>query len=236
MHNTNIGRILFSPCGQWTEFLAVVCHFTRSVCSTLELRKGLWLFFQSEFWCLGLWAVDRQTVPAGRRGQVTPSLPDPWLWRESYQHLQSFLLQPAYPPRPSSDTASMRPCSRADQITSLTWFGHQGDCVNDHQPLFGLPKGVKYPALFWWRSSKNEPTLDLLIELIQQRKKIQLTQMTAWALGHSHVALVCNERCTHDTQAAVLGCPAPLSGALQTQPSDCRADPKRRSAFHLDYP
>lgn len=47
MHNTNIGRIIFSLCGQWIEFLAVVYHLTRSVCSTLELRKGLWLFIQS---------------------------------------------------------------------------------------------------------------------------------------------------------------------------------------------
>lgn len=32
----------------------------------LEPGKCLWFFLQAEFWCLGVWAVDGQDVPAGR--------------------------------------------------------------------------------------------------------------------------------------------------------------------------
>lgn len=32
----------------------------------LEPGKCLWLFLQAAFWCLGVWAMDQQDVPAGR--------------------------------------------------------------------------------------------------------------------------------------------------------------------------
>lgn len=41
-------------------------HLTRSVYSTLEPGKCLWLFLQAKFWCLGVWAMDQQDVAGGR--------------------------------------------------------------------------------------------------------------------------------------------------------------------------
>lgn len=46
--------------------VGISSHLTRSVYSTLEPGKRLWLFLQAEFWCLGVWAMDQQDVPAGR--------------------------------------------------------------------------------------------------------------------------------------------------------------------------
>lgn len=46
--------------------VGISSHLTRSVYCTLEPGKRLWLFLQAELWCLGVWAMDQQDVPAGR--------------------------------------------------------------------------------------------------------------------------------------------------------------------------
>lgn len=96
-------------------------RLTRSVYSILEPGKCLWLFLQAEFWCLGVWAMDQQDVPAGgewpahsqlaRLGAVAAA---------TCPHLLTVLLEPTHPTlKPSHAPASGCLCCEAGQISSL---------------------------------------------------------------------------------------------------------------------
>lgn len=81
-----------------TRTVGIGSHLTRSVYSTLEPGKCLWLFLQAKFWCLGVWALDQQDVPAGREWSAySQPVRERRLVSVNCWYLFAFLLPPTCP-------------------------------------------------------------------------------------------------------------------------------------------